>query len=107
MAQGKNCIVNCLLGAMQQGCYNRPAGTDVSTGQSIQILAFRSVAAVRHKVNSIKPGRSSSHSVKVRIGIWFLSKLPGLFVLKPCDDFIRIGRKQRSMLEELIFKRRL
>jgi len=36
----------------------------------------------------------------------FLSRLPGLVVLKLCGDLIRTGSKQRSMLEELIFKSR-
>ena len=52
----------------------------------------------------MNPGRSSSHSVKVRTGIRFFSRLPGLVVLKPCADLIRTGRKQRSMLAELIFR---
>jgi hypothetical protein len=38
------------------------------------------------------------------MGMRFLSRLPGLVVLKPCDVWRRTGRKQRSMLAELIFK---
>src|SRR5512133_364046 len=53
---------------------------------------------------SRNPGRSSSHSVKVRTGMRLFSRLPGLVVLKPCDDWMRAERKQRSMLAELIFK---
>lgn len=35
---------------------------------------------------SINPGRSSSHSVKVRTGMRFFSRLPGLVILRPCGD---------------------
>ena len=52
----------------------------------------------------MNPGCSASHSVKVRTGIRFLSKLPGFVVLKPCGVLILTGRKQRSMLAELIFR---
>ena len=79
--------------------------------RSVQVHVFRywpSVVLPQCATRSISrnPGRSSSHSVKVRTGMRRLSRLPGLVVRKPCADFIRTARKQRSMLAELIFRSR-
>ena len=76
---------------------------------SVQVKVFRYCPSVvfpqcTTRSISMNPGRSSSHSVKVRMGMRFLSRLPGLVVLKPCSDLIRTGREQRSMLDELIFR---
>ncbi len=77
---------------------------------SVQVNVFRYCPSVvlpqwATKSISMNPGRSSSHAVKVRTGIRLLSRLPGLVVLKPCDDLTRNGRRQRSILAGLIFKR--
>ena len=99
------CFSNCLLRAARQGGYLRPAR------RNVQVKVFRYCPCVvfpqcATRSISMNPGCSWFHSVKIRTAIDFLSGLPGLVVLKPCGDLIRIGPKQRSMLAELIFKSR-
>jgi|WetSurMetagenome_2_1015567.scaffolds.fasta_scaffold377900_2 hypothetical protein len=89
---------------MEYTCDIYPAGTKIGTGQCIQVLSFGGVATVCHQVNFqetrlfLVPFGESPYEDQV------FEQVPGLVVLKPCRVLKRIGRKQRSMLEELIFK---
>lgn len=74
---------------------------------SVQVKVFKNCPAALSpqcatRSISMKPGLSSFHSVKVRIGMFFLSRVPGLVVLNPCGELKRTGARQRSIVERLM-----
>src|SRR3989304_1756890 len=77
--------------------------------RSVQVKVYKNWPATLSpqcatKSTSRKPGLSSLQSAKMRTGMFFLSKLPGLVVLRPCGLLKRAGARQRSMLERLMRK---
>ena len=80
-----------------------PSGGHVHRAQSVQVEPLGRIPQVGHQVHPKNPGRLSSRSVKVLIGIAAFRRLPGLVVPKGRrSPRRRWGLRSRSMVAALI-----
>ena len=92
-----------LLRLVQYGADLRPLRHPVGEHQGEGVIAAGEPAVVADQVAPSSPGRASCHSVKVRIGIWFIKRVVGLVWERPRMRRARFSvRSNRSTVAALM-----
>ena len=92
-------LVDPSLGLVAKGAWLGPPRCHADKIKRLAELAAGIAAVVGYRSTSQNPGRRSSHSAKVRMGIWRFRIEPGLVPERPrtCRR-ARSGASRRSML---------